>query len=90
MLAYEKNFILTMLQQGDLWDWLTEIQFDTQNIYTHLETFIYQYYQSNIDKPPDLQYPLFDIKDQLQSCPWLALLTNIQSDIWSYSKFLKF
>ena len=40
-------------------------------------------------KPPNLQYPLFDIKDQLQCHPQLDFPANIESDIWSYYKFLK-
>ena len=38
---------------------------------------------------PNLQHLLFDIYDQLQSHSQLDLPANIESDIWSYYKFLK-
>ena len=38
---------------------------------------------------PELQYILYDIRDQLRSHPRLDLPANIESDIWSYYKFLK-
>ena len=58
-------------------------------MYTHILR-LYQYYRSNIDEPPpDLQYQLFDIKDQLRSHPESDQPTNVESAIWRDYKFPK-
>ena len=65
-LTYDKKVIFTMPQLRHkiaiLQDALIQIQFDIKNIYSYIET--YQYYNLNINQPPDLQLLLFDIKDQ--------------------------
>ena len=69
-----KTFILTIMLQfrgkiAVLQDKLTQIQFSIQNVKSYIETLSTSTINSTLISPPDLQYPLFDIKNQLRSHP---------------------
>ena len=62
------------------------MQSDIQNGYGTLSTIKIN---PTLINPPDLQYFLYDTKDQLQSNPRLDLPVEIETSIWRYYKFLK-
>ena len=68
MLTYDKNFVLTVLQFSSkiskLWDGLTQIQFDIQNVFGDIKTFLISKINLTLIIPPDLQYLLYNIKVQ--------------------------
>ena len=72
---------------------LTQIQFDIQNGYAHIDILSTGTVNSTLINPSDLQYLLHDIKGQLQSHPQLDLPTNIEVDVvmiifsWTELKF---
>ena len=71
MLTYDKYFILTMQQlwreMSVLWDGLTQIQFNFQNVYAYIETLSTSIISPTSINPSDLRYIWYDIKDQLGS-----------------------
>ena len=67
----------------------TQNQFNIQKVYSYIETLSTSTTNLTWINPPDLQFLLFDIKNQLRSHPQLDLPANITSDIWRYYKFLK-
>ena len=72
-----------MLQDG-----LIQIQFDIQNTYVYIETLSSSRINLKLINPPNLQYLLYDIRDQLRSHPRLDLPQNYETDIWSYYTFV--
>ena len=48
-----------------LWDGLTQIQFDIQNVYSYIEVLLTNTINITLINLPEPQYLLFDIEDQL-------------------------
>ena len=74
---------------SSLRDMLTQIPFKTQNVYSYIETLSISNINQMLINLPDLQYILYDIKDQLRSHFRLDIPANIESDICSDYRFLK-
>ena len=90
MLTYDKNFILIIIQHREKLQFceMDALNFNvTVNTYSYIEILSTSVINPALINPPNLQYLLFDIKDQLWSHPWLVLPENIKSGIWSYYKF---
>ena len=86
LLTYNKNFILTVLQlcgkKSVLWNCLTKIQFDLQNIYAYIGTLSTSIINPKLNESPTFILSfIYDVVDKLRSHLKLGLPANIESDI---------